>query len=160
MGFPNYQTAAVAMRRYINDIPQLNTLDKDFESTDDELAEFIRETLMDINMSYEPTTGWDIGDIRINATDSGALSWGTVKMGAILHLLTAKGIWSARNAITYSDAGGVTVAEMDRYGRYQIYAQRIQPEFDRMVRMAKMRLNIQQGYGGVNSPFGFDFYYG
>jgi hypothetical protein len=160
MAFANYQAAAVAFRRYINDIPQLNTLDKDFESTDDELAEFIREALIDINMTYEPVTNWDINQIRVSPTDQGYLSWGTVKMGAILHLLTAKGIWSARNAITYSDAGGVTVAEMDRYGRYQAYAQRIAPELERMVRMAKIRYNISQGFGGVTSPFGFDFYYG
>jgi hypothetical protein len=160
MGFSNYQAAAVALRRYINDIPQLNTLDKEMESTDDELAIFIQDTLVDINMSYEPITNWDLDQIRTVPSDNGVLSWGTVKLGAILKLLTSKGIWSARNAITYSDAGGVTVAEMDKYGRYQAYAQRIQPEFDRMVRQTKTRLNIQQGFGGVTSPFGFDFYYG
>ena len=160
MPFPDYPTAVKAFRRYINDIPQLNTLDRDFESTDSEIADYIRETLIDINMSYEPTTNWDIDQVRVLPSDNGVLSWGTVKLGAILHLLTAKGIWSARNAITYSDAGGITVAEMDRYGRYQAYAQRIQPEFDRMVRQTKIRLNIQEAFGGVTSPFGFDFYYG
>lgn len=160
MPFPNYQAAAVAFRRYLVDIPQLNFLDKTFECTDDELQDYIRQALIDINMMYEPTTNFDIDQVRIIPQDQGVLSWGTVKLGAILQLLMAKGIWSARNAITYSDAGGITVAEMDRYGRYQAYAERIRPEFDRQVRMMKIRLNIQMGYGGVTSPFGFDFYYG
>lgn len=159
MSFPNYEVAGLALRRYINDVPQLNTLDRDFESTDDEMQDYIRETLIDINMMYEPPTMWDLPQVRVSPTDTGVISWGTVRMGAILHLLTAKGIWSARNAITYSDAGGITVAEMDRYGRYQAYAQRLAPEFERMVRMAKIRTNISEAYGGVTSPFGFDSYY-
>jgi hypothetical protein len=42
-------------------------------------------------------------------------------MGATLKILTKKGILSARNTLTYQDAGGITVQDYDKYGRYVNY---------------------------------------
>ena len=161
MAFGTYQDAATALRRYINDIPQLNTLDQEIENTDDELADYIKDALNDINFQYEPTTSFKLSDVVVEpGVDQGRISWTVVKLGAILQLLTSKGIISARNAITYSDAGGVTVAEMDKYGRYMAYFNQLTAKYERLVQQIKIRANIADGYSAVNSPFGFDYYYG
>jgi hypothetical protein len=161
MAFTSYRDAAVAFRKYINDIPQLNTLDREMESTDDELEEFIKDTLNDININYTPQTQFTLNTIVVEpGVDSGYLSWSTVKLGAILQLLTIKGIISARNAISYSDAGGVQVSEMDKYGRYMAYFNQLAMRYEKQVNQVKVRVNIDNAYGGVNSPMGFDFYYG
>lgn len=162
MAFTSYKEAVDRLRRYINDIPQLNTLDRDYESTDDELEEAIKDCLVEINLSYEPKTNWALASIIVEPEDapSGSVPWSVVKMGALLQLLTAKGILSARNAITYSDAGGVQVSEMDKWGRYLNYFNTLAAQYERRLVQIKTRQNIQDAFGGVNSPMGFDFYYG
>lgn len=161
MAFATYREAVVALRRFINDIPQLNTLDQEMESTDDELEEFIKDALNDINYNYTPPSNFKLSDVVVEpGVDTGSISWTTIKLGAILQLLQVKGIVSARNAITYSDAGGVTVAEMDKYGRYLTYFNQLASRYEKQVNQVKVRYNLAQAYGGVNSPMGFDFYYG
>jgi|WetSurSiteA1Bulk_404760.scaffolds.fasta_scaffold13386_4 hypothetical protein len=161
MPFSTYKEAVVKLRQFLNDVPQLNTLDQEMENTDDELEDYIKDAINDINFGYEPKTNFALVDIVVEpGVDGGRISWTTVKLGAILQLLMAKGIISARNAITYSDAGGVTVAEMDKYGRYLQYFNQLSARYERQVQQVKTRYNIEQAYGGVNSPMGFDFYYG
>jgi len=161
MAFASYRDAVVAFRRYLNDIPQLNTLDNEMESTDDELEEFIKDALNDINFNYSPPSNYSLVNIVVEpGVDNGTISWTTIKLGATLQLLQIKGIISARNAITYSDAGGVTVAEMDKYGRYLSFFNQLAARYEKQVQQTKIRLNIDNAYGGVNSPFGFDSYYG
>ena len=48
--FNTYGEAAASLRRYIGDTPQLNALDGDFETTDDELISYVKDTLIEINM--------------------------------------------------------------------------------------------------------------
>lgn len=161
MAFATYAEAALAFRRYLNDTPQLNTLDREMESTDDELEEFIKDALNEMNNNYEPRTQWRLESICVEpGVDPGALPWSTVKLGAILQLLTIKGIISARNTITYSDQGGVTVQEMDKYGRYMQFFNQLARVFETKLQMLKVRQNVADGFGGVNSPLGFDYFYG
>jgi len=162
MAFASYSEAVIKLRRYINDIAQLNTLDREMESTDDELEDAIKDALIEINTSYEPKTGWALANIIVEPTDTnGAVPWTLVKLGAVLQLLTAKGILSARNAISYSDAGGVSVSEMDKWGRYLNYFNTLAAQYERKLIQVKTRENIQQIWGGgTASPMGFDYYYG
>jgi len=161
MAFTNYRDAVVAFRRYLNDIPQLNTLDHEMESTDDELEDYIKDALNDINFNYTPPTNFSLTDVVVEpGVDNGKVSWTLIKIGALLQLLTIKGVISARNAISYSDAGGVTIAEMDKYGRYMSFFNTLATRYEKQVGAVKVRTNMEAAYGSVNSPFGFDFYYG
>ena len=160
MPFNTYRDMALAVRRYIADQPQLNLLDREMESTDDDLEDAIKDTIIDMNVEYEPRTYWTITDVCSDPSDLGMVNFGVVKQGAILHVLIAKGIWSARNALNYSDAGGVNVSAMDKYQRYLPYIQYLQAQFDEGVKKLKLRYNIAQVYDSVNSPMGWDYYYG
>jgi len=160
MAFTTYREAAIKFRQFISDYPQLNTLDKEFESTDDELEDFIKDALNDINLNYTPSTTFVLSDVVVEPGETGKIAWTTIKLGALLQLLLAKGVLSARNTITYSDAGGVTVTDMDKYGRYLAFFNQLAARYERSVQTTKVRSNIDNAFGGVNSPFGFDFYYG
>jgi hypothetical protein len=160
MAFTTYEEAAKSFRRFIGDVAQLNTLDREIESTDDELMDYIKDALNDINLSYTPQTAFLLTSIVVEPGEAGFVPWSTIKLGALLQLLTAKGILSARNTLTYSDAGGVTVTDMDKFGRYLAYFNQLAARYERAVTQIKIRANIDAAYGGVNSPLGFDFYYG
>jgi len=159
MAFKTYDEAAVALRRYLNDVPQLNKLTKDFESTDDELIDYIKDTINNINLNYEPKSNYTFADIIVNPGDAGYLPWSIIKLGATLELLQTKGIISARNTLTYSDSGGVTVQEFDLYGRYMSLFNMLVTKYERGVAAIKLRNNIDNCYGGTNSPFATDQYY-
>jgi hypothetical protein len=161
MPFSTYNEAVIELRRHINDIPQLNTLDREIENTDDELDDYIKSALNDINLNYEPKTMFTLADIVVEpGIDAGRLPWSTVRLGAILQMLSIKGIISARNTITYSDAGGVQVSEMDKWGRYLNYFNSLTLRYEKQVTQLKIRANIESVFGGVNSPMGWDYYYG
>ena len=160
MAFTTYEEAAANFRRYLNDSPQLNTLDKAIENTDDELVDYIQQALNELNFAYEPKTRYALADIAVvPGTDEGRIGWGMLRTGALLQLLTIKGVISSRNAITYSDAGGVQVSEMDKYGRYLNFFNVLANKYERQVLALKIRANIEGAFGGVNSPLGFDYWY-
>ena len=64
-----------------------------------------------------------------------------------------KGILSARNSLTYQDAGGVTVSDYDRYGRYTNLFNTLINRYYRAVTSIKRRVNIDACYGGVESEY-------
>jgi hypothetical protein len=158
MAFTTYEEAAMSLRQYLNDQPQLNELDEEFESTDDELMDFIKGSLNTINMDTTPVTKWTILNVVVDPGEDGYIAWSTVRLGAVLELLTIKGIISARNMLTYSDTGGVQVSNHDKWGRYINYYNVMRPKFEAAVAAAKMRYNVGQAYGGFSSPFSFDVY--
>jgi hypothetical protein len=158
MAMPDWPTAASGLRVMISDYPQLNTLDQDYETTDSELIMYLQDTLIEINKEVEPVTFWDLPDIIVNPGDSGYISWNTIKRGAILKYLMAKGILNARNLLTYSDTGGITVADRDRWGRYMNFFNSLAAGYTNGVRAQKLRLNIASAYGGFHSPLSFDIY--
>lgn len=160
MAFVTYKDAALAFRKWINDSPQLNTLDRDFESTEDELEDFIKDALNDINLKYEPKTRYQLKDVIVEpGLDEGRVAWSMLKTGALLQLLTVKGIISARNTITYNDQGGVSVTEMDKYGRYLAYFNVLTNKYERDLMQLKVRANLEQGWGSSMSPMGWDYFY-
>lgn len=161
MAFSTYKEAAHSFRRWLNDNAQLNTLDREIESTDDELEDYIKDALNEINTSFEPQTPWALSSIMVEpGTDYGPLPWSLVKLGALLQLLTIKGVISARNTVNYSDQGGITIQEMDKFGRYLTYFNNLNQVYQQKVMAIKIRENISNVYGAVNSPLGYDYYYG
>jgi hypothetical protein len=160
MAFANYQEAAKSFRDFIKDHKQLNMLDREIENTDDDLIEYIKDALNDINLGYDPRTNWALKDIIVEpGVDDGQIPWSLVKLGALLQVLTSNGIISARNAVTYSDQGGVTVSDMDKWGRYINYFNVLTAKYERQVMQIKIRRNIQDAFGGASSEFGWSWWY-
>ena len=60
---------------------------------------------------------------------------------------------AARNTLTYSDSGGVTVQDMDKYGRYVNYFNVLIAKFQRGVTNMKVGQNVDEGYGGIHSEY-------
>ena len=135
------------LRKFINDTTALNQLDGEQEAADIDLYHYIQDALDEINYEYPPTT--------INyATIATVPSWNVLKIGATLQYLTSKGILSSRNTLTYRDGGGVTVQDMDRYGRYINYYNILINKYLRGVTNMKLGANIEAAYGGVASEYG------
>lgn len=77
-----------------------------------------------------------------------------MKYGAVLQVLTSKGIISSRNTLTYNDGGGVTVQDMDKYGRYINYYNVLINKYVRGLQALKLGSNVDDAYGGVGSEYG------
>ena len=134
------------LRKFLNDTAALNTLDGAQEAADIDLYHYIQDALDEINYEYPPTT-------IIYKTIQKVPSWNVLKMGATLQYLTSKGILSARNTLTYRDGGGVTVQDMDRYGRYINYYNILVNKFLRGVSNMKLGANVDAAWGGVPSEY-------
>jgi hypothetical protein len=144
----------IKLRRFLNDTPDLNKLDRTAECTDEDLNDYIKDALIEINVEFPPKTTFKISDVMFEpGDDSGAVvPWNLVKIGATLQFLTSKGILSARNMLTYSDTGGIQVTDFDRYGRYINYFNVLVQKYVLGVENFKKSWNISQLYGGVYSP--------
>ena len=134
------------LRKFLNDTAGLNTLDGAQEAADIDLYHYIQDALDEINYEYPPTT-------ITYKTIQDVPSWNVLKMGATLQYLTSKGILSARNTLTYRDGGGVTVQDMDRYGRYINYYNVLINKYLRGVTNMKLGGNIDAAWGGVPSEY-------
>jgi|GEM_PF-5822538 len=132
-------------RSQLNDTAELNTLDEIQESSDIELYRALLMTVNELNnnLVYEPnfTELKDVTNINL------------LFLGATLKVLTSKGILSARNTLTYQDAGGVTVQDYDKYGRYINYFNILVSSYYRDINFLNVKSNIDACYGEVNSEY-------
>ena len=156
MAFATYTEAATKLRDFLRDKQALNILDGVEESTDTDLIDYIKSALIDINNTGVIKTTFGLADIIVDPEDGGIIPWTLVKLGATLEYLTSAGILGARNTLTYSDAGGEQVSDMDRWGRYINYFNTLVAKYTNGVQQFKGRLNFTAGYGGVNSPMQYD----
>lgn len=159
MAFTTYDEAAEKLREFLKDKAEYNTLDGQADTTDEDLVEYIKDTLNDINLTFEPKSRWTIADVVYEPGEDGSIPWSTVKIGATLQYLTAIGILSARNTLTYSDAGGVQVSDMDKWGRYINYYNVLVNKYVQGVTKIKTRLNVTAAYGQVVSPMVYNTFY-
>lgn len=134
------------LRTFLGDTAELNVLDELKECSDLELHHSIQDTIDEINYEYLPATQYT----KISEVPS----WNIVKLGATLQILTSKGILSSRNTLTYQDSGGVTVQDMDKYGRYINYYNVLINRYVRGVTNMKLGKNVEDAYGGVDSEYG------
>lgn len=140
-----YQTKVDRLRRYLGDNVTLNKLLAAEESSDAFLYECIDDALDEIN-----NTPPSIGTIY---TISDFPSWSVLKLGSVLQVLVGKGILSARNMLTYNDTGGVTIHDMDTYGRYVNFFNVLINKYRRAIKDMKITANIDSVYGGVASEY-------
>jgi hypothetical protein len=133
------------LRKFLGDTAELNTLVGEEESENIFLYHCLQDAIDEINIEFEPETTWTIATIP---------SWNVLKLGATLQVLIGKGILSARNTLTYTDAGGVTVQDFDTYGRYTNFYNILLNKYMRAVQTLKLRFNIDSCYGSVDSEYG------
>ena len=132
-------------RKWIGDTPEANTLEGIQESDDLDLYRALLMALNEINYEILPPTSF------ANFTDIASPKM--LFMGGLLQLLISKGILSARNTLTYNDAGGVTVQDYDKYGRYINWFNVLISSYLSSVRMWKMGVNIENCYTNVPSEY-------
>jgi len=132
------------LRNYLGDFITSNKLDGVQESTDEDIHDAMLDTLDEINFEYLPTSTY---------TFQTCPSFNLLKLGTVLQILTSKGILSARNTLTFSDAGGVTVQDMDKYGRYINYFNVLIAKYQRGVQNMKVGQNVDDAYGEVHSEY-------
>lgn len=134
-----------AFRRYIGDYANLNTLKETQESTDLELYMALILTLDELNDALVHRPNFESCTQVENVK--------TLLLGALLQLLTMKGILSARNTLTYNDAGGVSVQDYDTYGRYINIFNVLVNKYMNDIRVWNFRTNIDDCYSGVYSEY-------
>lgn len=139
-----YQLYVDRMRRYLNDTAVLNVLEQEQESTDILIYEAIQDSMDEINNEFLPVTTY---------TTIAEFPWNLLKLGVTLQILISKGILSARNQLTFNDAGGITVSDIDKYGRYINIFNVLIAKYRRAVISWKMNSNIEDAYGGVPSEY-------
>lgn len=132
------------LRIFLGDTPELNRLEGVEESTDLQLYHNIISAMEIVNSYNQPT---------LTKSAFSEVPWGILKYGAVLEVLTSKGILSARNTLTYRDAGGVTVQDYDKFGRYLNYFNTLYRTFYQQLETWKKNINFSGGFGGLYSEY-------
>ena len=132
------------IRKFLGDFAASNKLDGVQESDDQDIYDAMIDTLDEINFEYLPTSNYTFETIP---------SFNLLKLGTTLQILTSKGILASRNTLTYTDSGGVTVQDMDKYGRYINYFNVLIAKYQRGVQNMKVGQNVDDAWGGVHSEY-------
>lgn len=140
-----YQQLVNRLRDFLDDTVEQNDLEGVEESTDGELYQALRDTFEEINYGFEPVT--------LNYNDLKEIPWPVLRLGATLSVLISKGIGSARNTLTYNDAGGITVKDKDKFGRYTVWFNTLLAQYRRMATGMKRTKNLEGAYGGIDSEY-------
>jgi len=131
-------------RDFLRDREELNILIEKQESTDLDLYQALQDGLDAINYEYGYQTSYTLDDFP---------SWKILRDAATLEVLTSAGIHSARNQLSYNDAGGVNIQDIDVYGRYINYYNVLVNKVRAAVTNFKMQKNIDDAYGGSESAY-------
>ena len=132
-----------ALRRFINDLPQTNTLLAGTELGDAVLDICIEMALSDFNNSAPVLQPYFIENFpMINV-----LMW-----GCVIQVLVSAGIMNARNELPYS-AGGVSVNISAKSAPYQSWIQNLLVKYEKDKMDLKVFLNVQQAWGGIASEY-------
>jgi hypothetical protein len=132
------------LRAFIKDSALLNGLLEAEENTDLFLHSCLEDAVDEINYWNHPVTSYVMTSFP---------SWALLKNGSILQYLTGAGIHSARNTFTYSDGSGIQANDADAWGRYINYYNVLTAKYYRNLTNFKMRINVEDGYGGVHSEY-------
>jgi len=135
-------------RKWINDYAPVNVLDEIQEADDDYVDDAFDDALDDINYGIAPiiSTTWTLASFP---------SFSTLKLGALLHLMIGMGAWSARNAVDYSDSGGVNVRAYNKWEKYTQFMNRLERKWETQVRNLKTNQNFNDAWGSVSSEYSY-----
>lgn len=145
MTLAEYRTA---LRAFIKDHANKNRLLNFIEeSSDSELDLYINMSLGFLN-SIPPFIGsYSLANFPIPQL---------IIHQATIECLISNGILNSRNDLTYNN-GGITVrlSDGDKYLKHLQWLTRIADQAISNLIKIKIALNIESGYGGVHSPYGY-----
>lgn len=124
--------------------PEANYLIDDYEFTDSEIIHCMRKCVDEWNEALPPVSPYTTQDFPYRA------AWMKASTGHLLNLIANK---YRRNALRYQ-AGGLTVADQERYQDYQVRAKELLDEWRTWVTHKKISINVTNGFGYVSSGFG------
>lgn len=134
---------AQAMRIFLRDQPNLNTLLSGYETSDQQLVLCVTLALADWN-GTPPL----IGNVGIRDHPSADL----LVKGTLIQVLTSAGLLQSRNDLDYQ-AGGITVRVSNKAGQYQAWLQFLVQSYEMGKKNLKMSLNLESCYGGIPSEY-------
>jgi hypothetical protein len=138
-GTQNQPLSVADLRLSIRDnCPENNYLLDDYEFSDKELLHCIRKPVDMWNETVPPVGTYNYADFPFRH------NWTEAAIGYLLKLAAHR---YRRNSLTY-DAGGVKVADQEKFQQYDAAGtERIQ-EYKQWMRDTKMAMNIEGGFGG------------
>lgn len=128
-----------ALRTFIRDRPELNTLLENKETDDACLATAIEDAIDDWNNTPPLVTSYTVDNFP---------SHSLLKIGATLWVLKSAGIMMSRNHLTYND-GGISIEKDEKTQLYQSWLDRFEPEWERRKASLKMAQNLGNCWGGI-----------
>jgi hypothetical protein len=138
-------------RKFLKDEKSLNKGEflNSIENTDDDLRMYLSMAVQDFNSSFFTT------EFTIDSFPNESVLY----VGGLLKALTSNGVISARCSLTYQDAGGVTVQDMDRWGKYSQLFNQYYQYWKNTVLEIKRSWNVENSFGEIPSDMrwgGFD----
>lgn len=140
-----YVSRVARLRDYLDDTITQNELRGVEESTDLELYRALEDTWDEINYEHDP--------VELNFDSISQIPWTLLRQGATLSVLNSKIIGSARNTLSYNDAGGINVKDNDVFGRYVAIYNTLLSQYRRAVATFKRSANVNSCYGGSHSEY-------
>lgn len=132
-------------RSYLQDEAVKNDLEGVQESSDLEIYYALDNTLNELSYEFGPH------DMVFNNFFEVPLNF--LQTGALLSLMVSKGLLSARNTLSYSDQGGISIQDQDKYGRYTVFYNMLINRYRNAAQSWKRSKNINGVYGGVHSEY-------
>ncbi len=136
----------VRLRRDLRDFVSKNELKETEENTDLELYYSLLNAALEIKNEVSMI-------IELNSLIE--IPWNILSTGATIDVLESESIRSARNTLSYNDAGGINVQESDVYGRYVNLFNMLKAGYQSAIRNWKASKNIESCYGGVHSDYNY-----
>jgi len=109
------------------------------ENEDTDLRDYLSRAVDDFNNSYYKT------EYTIDTFPDESLLF----IGGLLQALTSNGIMSARCALSYQDATGVMIRDLDRWGRYQNLFNQYFGQYKQKTMEFKRSWNLENSFESV-----------
>lgn len=137
------------VRIYLGDFPEENRLLCEAENSDERIELAMMLAVDEFN-SAPPFSSYEVRDFPFESLHM---------IGTVGHLLKGLGLQKTRNRLAYT-TGGTTVDLENAATTYLQMAQDFMTRFKQETAKIKAHLNLESGYGIVNSEYRFvDFYY-
>jgi len=126
--------------------PEQNILLDDFEFNDSQIVACMRLPIDEFNEKYQPKTRY------VPRTFPFRYHWLRATCGYLLEI-AARGY--ARDRLAYN-AGGVAIDDKNKMQDYMLLGKDLLTEWRQFIKERKIEMNIEQGWGSVQSYYGYN----
>ena len=134
------------VRKYFKDDAKLNKLLGDVEYSDAEIGDAITDAIQTFNNTPPAITQYSIGNFPQSYLY-------LLKRGAGIYLLETSALLQARNALPYSDRGGIAVNLEARIQLYLNLIDRMKQRFLEELTRVKVYINVNGAYQSSQSEY-------